>query len=92
MIIGNTLSDIRPYKFVLGLNETKGTNSTISILESPSGLVAVVLALQDLQLDFNFETQNLFEVVVGFKSDPYRLEGGLRSYVLSNNFQRTGVS
>lgn len=51
-MIGNTLSDSRPYKFVLRLNKTEDTNSTTSILESPSGLVALVLALQEIRLDF----------------------------------------
>ena len=41
-----TLPNIRPYKFVLGLNETEGTNSTTSIWESSPGSVAVALALQ----------------------------------------------
>ena len=37
--------DIHPYKFVLGLNETEGTNSTTSIVGNIPGLVAVALAL-----------------------------------------------
>ena len=42
----NVMSDTHPYKFVLGLNETEGTNSTTSIVENISGFVAVALALQ----------------------------------------------
>ena len=37
--------DIHPYKFVLGLNETEGTNSTTSVIGNIPGLVAVALAL-----------------------------------------------
>ena len=42
----NVLSpDIHPYKFVLELNETEGTNSTTSIVGNIPGSVAVALAL-----------------------------------------------
>ena len=51
------LSDIHPFIFVLGLNETEGTNSTTS-----SRLVAVVLALHRLHLLHIFHS-NAYKLV-----------------------------
>ena len=62
------LSDIHPFIFVLGLNETEGTNSTTSFR-----LVAVVLALQRLHLLHIFHS-NAYKLVQSgiqvFKPDP----------------------
>ena len=71
-IVENTTSDIRPYMFILGLNETEGTILLHSSTESPLELIAIALALH-LQIIWSNDTPSRIKVVLGicvWNTDP----------------------